>query len=82
MEQFNQSIAYEALQDSLNSEIARHMAALRADPDGVDAAVHDMALRSLIEARQLLDPDNLEAIRLATLIMRSYRDKVSQREAR
>lgn len=81
MELFDQGIAFEALKDSLNSEIARHMAALRSDPSGSEAGLHDMAVDSLVEARQHLNPDNPEAIKLATLIMRSYRDKVPQ-EAR
>lgn len=78
MEQYDKSIAYEVLRDAVNSEIARHMEALRTNPQSQDSCLHDSAINDLIEARQTLNPDNPEAIHLATLIMRSYRDKVAE----
>jgi hypothetical protein len=76
LEQFDHGISFEALSDALNNEIARHLAALNTEPDGPDAQLHDMAAAKLIEAQENLDPDNVGATRLATLIISSYRDKI------
>lgn len=73
---YEQGIAYESLRDSINSEIARHLAAVDEQPTATDTDLHQAAIAKLVSARQRLSPTNRDAIEIASLIMDSYRDKV------
>lgn len=74
-ESFETNVSYEAARQGINNEMAWHQAARDAIENDVDPRVvqHRNAVRALIEARQLLDPDDQRTVKIARLFLRAMR---------
>ena len=73
---FDSSVAYEVARECINDEIGRHQEAIYAIGNNADPRVkrRQEAVRYLIKAQNLLDPDtNPEAIEILLLVLRGIR---------
>lgn len=69
--EFAAGIEYEGIRESINNEMARHNSlAYRLGVETAEGRLHLEAMDALEEVRRYLEPDDVEALRLVSLMLK------------